>query len=59
MNSLYTSIIGQVVALFIVGLGEYGVVWVGTDWDAEVLRGIERNREDAKRHSEFEGGRDE
>lgn len=41
--------IGQVIALFIVGLGEYGVVWLGTDWEKEVLKGVMRNREDAKR----------
>ena len=40
---------GQVVALFIVGLGEYGVVWLATDWDREVEKGIERNRQEAKR----------
>jgi MATE family multidrug resistance protein len=32
-----------VVGLFIVGIGEYGVVWLGTDWEKEVQRGIERN----------------
>ncbi|KAJ7746753.1 MOP flippase [Mycena maculata] len=42
--------IGQVVALFIVGLGEYYVVW-GSDWDLEVKRGAERNEEEAKRRS--------
>ena len=36
-------------ALFIVGLSEYGVVWLGTDWDKEVQRGIDRNRAEAKR----------
>ena len=41
--------VGQVVALFIVGLGEYGAVWFGTDWDNEIRKGIERNREEAKR----------
>ncbi|RPD77371.1 MOP flippase [Lentinus tigrinus ALCF2SS1-7] len=41
--------IGQVVALFIVGLSEYGVVWLGTDWNKEVQRGIERNQAEAKR----------
>ncbi|KAJ6561192.1 MATE efflux family protein [Mycena vulgaris] len=40
--------IGQVVALFIVGLGEYYVVW-RTDWEREVKRGAERNEEEAKR----------
>ncbi|KAK0489016.1 MOP flippase [Armillaria novae-zelandiae] len=43
--------IGQVVALFIVGLGEYLVVWLGTDWDLEVQRGVDRNQEEAKRRS--------
>lgn len=37
--------IGQVVALFIVGLGMYGVVWKATSWEEEVKRGVERNRE--------------
>lgn len=36
--------LGQVVALFIVGLGEYCTVWLGTDWDEEVRRGIERTQ---------------
>ncbi|CAA7270499.1 unnamed protein product [Cyclocybe aegerita] len=44
--------IGQVVALFIVGIGEYCVVWLGTDWELEVKKGIERNREEAKRRAE-------
>ncbi len=35
--------LGQVVALFIVGTGEYVVVWLCTDWEKEVERGIERN----------------
>lgn len=34
--------IGQVVGLFIVGVGEYIVVWRFTDWEEEVRRGIER-----------------
>ncbi|TFK34014.1 MOP flippase [Crucibulum laeve] len=42
--------IGQVVALFIVGIGEYCVVWLGTDWDLEVRKGIERNEAEAKRY---------
>jgi MATE family multidrug resistance protein len=42
---------GQVVALFIVGLGEYGVVWLGTNWDLEVQRGIKRNELEAKRQA--------
>jgi hypothetical protein len=35
--------IGQVVALFIVGSCEYGVVWLCTDWEYEVERGVRRN----------------
>ncbi|KAJ7132197.1 MOP flippase [Mycena epipterygia] len=42
--------IGQVVALFIVGLGEYYVVY-RTDWDLEIKRGAERNEEEAKRRA--------
>jgi multidrug resistance protein, MATE family len=38
--------------LFIVGIGEYCVVWLGTDWDFEVMKGIERNREEAKTRME-------
>jgi MATE family multidrug resistance protein len=38
------SSIGQVVALFIVGLGEYAAVWLGTDWEEEVQRGIMRTK---------------
>ncbi|KAF8159273.1 MATE efflux family protein [Crassisporium funariophilum] len=41
--------IGQVVGLFIVGTGEYLVVWLATDWDMEVKKGVERNRDEAKR----------
>ncbi|KAI0700316.1 MOP flippase [Cytidiella melzeri] len=47
--------IGQVVALFVVGLGEYTVVWLGTNWEREVERGIERNREEAKRRLAHDG----
>ena len=39
---------GQVVALFIVGFGEYAVVWLGTDWNKEVQKGIDRNKEQAQ-----------
>ncbi|KAH8112458.1 MOP flippase [Phellopilus nigrolimitatus] len=39
--------VGQVVALFIVGLGLYAVVWRGTDWEKEVQQGVARNRADA------------
>ncbi|TDL19594.1 MOP flippase [Rickenella mellea] len=46
--------LGQVVALFIVGIGEYVVVWRGTNWEKEVEKGIERNRYDAKRRAELE-----
>lgn len=35
--------LGQVVALFIVGSCEYGVVWLCTDWEYEVERGVRRN----------------
>ena len=41
--------LGQVVALFIVGFSEYAVVWLGTDWEKEVQKGIERNKEEASR----------
>ena len=62
MNSFFTALclffynrdVGQVAALFIVGIGEYLVVWLGTDWDKEVERGIERNRYEAKRRAEIE-----
>ena len=40
--------LGQVVGLFIVGIGEYFMVWLGTDWDVEIKKGIERNREEAR-----------
>jgi MATE family multidrug resistance protein len=45
---------GQVIALFLVGLGEYGVVWLGTDWEQEVEKGVERNRVEAKRQAVHE-----
>jgi MATE family multidrug resistance protein len=41
--------IGQVVALFLVGISEYCVVWLGTDWDLEIKKSIERNREEGQR----------
>lgn len=44
----YALQLGQVLGLFIVGTGEYFVVWLGTDWDLEIKKGIERNREEAK-----------
>lgn len=50
--------IGQVVALFIVGLGEYGVVWLATDWEREIEKGIERNRDEAKRRLMHNGNAD-
>ena len=31
------------------GLGEYCVVWLGTDWDKEVKKAIERNEREGKR----------
>jgi MATE family multidrug resistance protein len=31
------------VALFIVGTCEYGVVWLGTNWEHEVEKGVLRN----------------
>lgn len=34
--------LGQVVALFIVGIGEYITVWRFTNWNEEVRRSIER-----------------
>lgn len=30
-------------ALFIVGTCEYGVVWLGTNWEHEVEKGVLRN----------------
>ncbi|KAK7440378.1 ethionine resistance protein [Stygiomarasmius scandens] len=41
--------IGQVVGLTVVGLSEYAVVWLGTNWELEVEKGIQRNAEEAKR----------
>jgi hypothetical protein len=40
--------LGQVLGLFVVGLGEYCAVWLGTDWDKEVERAKERNLLEAK-----------
>ena len=34
---------GQVFALFVVGSCEYAVVWLGTNWEHEVEKGIRRN----------------
>ena len=42
---------GQVIGLFTVGLSEYGVVWLGTNWDREIQKGIKRNAEEAKRRA--------
>ncbi|KAH9920427.1 MATE efflux family protein [Fomitopsis serialis] len=41
--------IGQVVALTIIALGEYAVVWLAIDWEREVQLSIERNEAEAKR----------
>ncbi|KAF5354556.1 hypothetical protein D9758_011209 [Tetrapyrgos nigripes] len=41
--------IGQVVGLTVVGLSEYAVVWLGTNWEMEVEKGVQRNAEEAKR----------
>lgn len=40
--------VGQVVALFIVGIGEYVTVWLGTNWEKEVEKSIARIRAEAK-----------
>ena len=48
VGSNYALHLGQVVGLFIVGIGEYSMVWLGTDWDVEIKKGIERNREEAR-----------
>lgn len=34
--------------MFVVGIGEYGVVWLATDWNKEVQKGKERNLLEAK-----------
>ncbi|KIJ65467.1 hypothetical protein HYDPIDRAFT_187260 [Hydnomerulius pinastri MD-312] len=46
--------IGQVIGLFTVGIGEYVVVWLGTDWEKEVQKGVIRNAEEAKRRALLE-----
>lgn len=51
--------IGQVIGLFTVGLSEYGVVWLGTNWDREIQKGIKRNAEEAKRRVSAERIRQE
>lgn len=33
-------------ALFIVGTCEYAVVWLGTDWDHEIEKGVLRNNQE-------------
>lgn len=43
--------LGQVIGLFTVALSEYGVVWLGTNWDQEIQKGIKRNAEEAKRRA--------
>ncbi|KAF8232184.1 MOP flippase [Tricholoma matsutake] len=43
--------IGQVLGLFVVGIGEYCAVWLGTDWDKEVQRSIDRSVLEAKLRS--------
>ena len=49
---------GQVIALFIVGLSEYAVVWLGTDWEKEIQRGFERNQAEAKRRQMYDNDSD-
>lgn len=46
---LMLCLAGQVIALFVVGFAEYAVVWLGTDWEQEVKRGVERNTAEALR----------
>ncbi|KAF8824305.1 hypothetical protein HHX47_DHR8000353 [Lentinula edodes] len=41
--------IGQLVGLTVVGISEYVVILVGTDWECEVEKGVRRNLEEAKR----------
>ncbi|EJU02482.1 MOP flippase [Dacryopinax primogenitus] len=43
--------VGQVIALFLVGFSEYGVVWLGSDWDKEIEKGIERLKGEEVRRS--------
>jgi len=47
---------GQVLGLFVVGIGEYVAVWLWTDWDQEVRRSKERNLLEAKRQEFRNGG---
>jgi MATE family multidrug resistance protein len=51
LRNCYLSSTGQVIGLFTVALSEYGVVWLGTNWDREIQKGIERNAEEAKRRA--------
>jgi len=51
--------IGQVLGLFVVGIGEYVAVWLGTDWDKEVQRGKERNLLEGKRQTVHAGRTEE
>ncbi|KAH7910461.1 MOP flippase [Hygrophoropsis aurantiaca] len=46
--------IGQVIGLFTVGISEYCVVWLGTNWEKEVQKGIKRNAEEAKRRALYQ-----
>lgn len=55
MANLVLRYSGQVVALFIVGVSEYCAVWLWTDWEKEVVRGIERNEEENKRRRKVLG----
>ncbi|KZV85394.1 mate-domain-containing protein [Exidia glandulosa HHB12029] len=41
--------VGQVVGLFIVGLSEYAVVALGTNWDVEVRKAAERTSEEQRK----------
>ncbi|KZT60987.1 MOP flippase [Calocera cornea HHB12733] len=44
--------IGQVLALFLVGFSEYATVWLGSNWEKEIQKGIERMKfEDERRES--------
>ncbi|KAJ4481213.1 MOP flippase [Lentinula aciculospora] len=47
--------IGQVVGLTVVGISEYAAIWLGTDWDHEIEKGVRRNSEEAKRLAHIRG----
>ena len=47
-------ILGQVIGLFTVGISQYLVVWLGTNWDKEVQKSILRNAEEAKNRALLE-----